>query len=403
MMAMRVKIYSTLFLCSVVCCSGTILQAADQQTTKKHSDNVRLTLPKVMYGVVGLEMNIYFDNVALMVNERNYLFDVTCKIGRQQVERWTYTPTEQDVGKVKFQLDVRNSENKLIATQSCQLVIVNGHQQKKSEDIQTSLLMIGDSLTSASVYPQRMIDLSRSRKYPQLHCIGTTGPRRTAGKINRHEGYGGWTARRFVTLYNAIPEKKGERKNSSPFLFPDAAGKPQLDFKKYCQENNQGVAPDFVTIFLGPNDTFRATDETIEEVIDDVLLNFDHLIKMVQTVNPSTTIGIMLPVPPAKNQDAFGANYSSLYTRWQYRRNQHRLVERMLKKYSNREQEHISIVATHLNLDTFHNYPQVKVNANVHSSTKVVRLANGVHPASSGYFQIGDTLYAWMCGQIADK
>ena len=48
-------------------------------------------------------MNVYFENVALMINSANYVFDVTCKKGIHQSERWTYIPAVNDVGNYPFQ------------------------------------------------------------------------------------------------------------------------------------------------------------------------------------------------------------------------------------------------------------------------------------------------------------
>lgn len=53
---------------------------------KELSGKVRLQLPKVIPAAVGIEMNVYFDNVILAVNPANYAFDVTCVKGQQQAE-----------------------------------------------------------------------------------------------------------------------------------------------------------------------------------------------------------------------------------------------------------------------------------------------------------------------------
>ena len=100
--------------------------------------------------------------------------------------------------------------------------------------------------------------------------------------------------------------------------------------------------------------------------------------------------------PPAASQDAFGANYTTGQTRWQYKRNQHRLVERMLEHYGSRDAEHIHLVPTHVNLDCVHNYPTESVNFNADNELRGVRQNNGVHPALSGYDQIGDSVFAWL-------
>ena len=103
-----------------------------------------------------------------------------------------------------------------------------------------------------------------------------------------------------------------------------------------------------------------------------------------------------MPIPPAASQDSFSGN-GSRKTMWEYRRHQHQLRTRMLVKYGNREKENISIVPIAVNVDCVHNYPTTTAPANSHSTTKITRLSNAVHPAKSGYFQIGDSLYAWLC------
>jgi lysophospholipase L1-like esterase len=352
---------------------------------------VRLVLPPTIYAVVGQEMNVYLDNVSLTLNPDNYAFDISCARGRQQADRWTYTPAAEDVGTIPFQIDVRNEQNELIARACCALRIMAPPGEAKP----VSLLAIGDSLTHASVYPKRLFELCNASG-PKLSLVGSFGPGGMPGEI-RHEGYGGWTAKRFATHYRETARQGDYKDRGSPFLYAQTEGEPKLDFARYCQDVNGGQLPDVVTIFLGPNDTFAGTDETIESVIDDMLKHYDELIAMIRQAGPEICIAAMLPVPPAASQDAFGANYASGQTRWQYKRNQHRLVERMLAAYANREQEKLYLVPTYVNLDCRRNYPTSAINPEAPDQSG--QQNNGVHPAESGYRQIGDTLYAWLLGQ----
>lgn len=221
--------------------------------------------------------------------------------------------------------------------------------------------------------------------------------------VNRHEGYGGWTAARFATYYSDTARKGEVAQRGSPFLYKDADGKPKLDFARYCKEFNGGRGPDIVAMLLGCNDTFGATDETIEAQSDAILKHYDTLIAMIHGVRPDTQIALMLTVPPAATQDAFGVNYACGQTRWQYKRNQHRFVERLLAKYAGREKENLFVVPTEVNLDCRHNYPAQTAKWNAECETDGERLNNGVHPAASGYRQIGDTLYAWLKGRLESK
>lgn len=377
---------------AVVC---LLLNASVNAGEAELENALRLVLPPSIPAVVGEECNIYFDNVVLVPMVDAWIFDVDCNRGRQQSERWTWVPTKDDVGDQPIRIDIRDGLNKIVATAKTTVRVVAADRRV---DEPISMLCIGDSLTQASVYTGRLLDLCNRPGNPKLKLIGTHWPGNEAGP-NRHEGYGGWTAKRFATHFNENARMGHYKKRGSPFLYLNEKRKPVLSFVKYCHDVNADVFPDVVSIFLGPNDVFRYTDENIESGIDDMLTHFDQLVAVIRSDSPQTKTAIMLPVPPASTQDAFGRNYRSGQTRWQYKRNQHRLVERMLSAYAKREGEKIYVVPTYVNLDCLRNYPTTKVTANSVNDTKIVRQSNSVHPAASGYRQIGDSLYAWLKSQ----
>ncbi len=357
--------------------------------------SIRLILPPTIYAVVGVEANLYFDNVALMLNSANYAFDVTCSKGTQQTERWTVTPGESDVGRHPFMIEVHDERNAIVARGRCELVVAPAAARS---DEPVSVLMIGDSLTHASIYSQHLIDLCVPPGNPRLTLIGSHGPGGQPG-INRHEGYGGWTAQRFATHFTETARTGDYKLRGSPFVYANDKGEKRLDFAQYCRDVNEGRSPDVVTIFLGPNDIFSFNDDIIDEGVERILTHYDALIRMIRDSSPQTLIAAMLPVPPAASQDAFGSNYTTGQTRWQYRRNQHRLVELMLERYRERSRDGVHLVPTYAGLDCVQNYPAVTAKANARVDTVVTRQSNGVHPAESGYRQIGDILYSWLKSQ----
>ena len=107
---------------------------------------------------------------------------------------------------------------------------------------------------------------------------------------------------------------------------------------------------------------------------------------------PDADLAVCVTTPPNTREAAFEANYKGRYHRWGWKRIQHRLVERLLKRFSNPPVEESSgkgrllLVPTHLNLDPVDGYP---VN-------------NGVHPNKLGYDQVGASLYAWLKWRLAD-
>ncbi len=111
-----------------------------------------------------------------------------------------------------------------------------------------SVLLIGDSLTHHSVYPQQLLDNCKGGKNPKIKLIGSHHPADSKTPENVHEGYGGWTAKRFVNHYTGVYDGD-HKKRGSPFVFKNPKdGKLQLDFQRYCDQYNDGKPPDFVTI-----------------------------------------------------------------------------------------------------------------------------------------------------------
>ena len=390
---------SFLLLYTLASLQVSSLQAASPQTAttgqNAASNPIRLCLPPVLYAVVGDEANVYFDNVMLAVNPRNYAVDVNCARGSQQVERWTYRPAAGEEGEYPWEITVYDEQNRIVAAAKTTLKVVAA-AAGAGRDV--SLLVIGDSLTHASVSTGHLLKLFAREGNPTFSLVGSFHPLDPSGK-NCHEGYGGWTAERFATHY--VDESHRGGGSGSPFLYARGNGGAELDFTKYYQERNGGRPADFVTILLGCNDTFGTNDAGIEKTVDGMLSHYDALIAAIRKASPETKIGVMLTVPPAATQDAFAVNYACGQTRWQYKRNQHRVVERLLEKYANREKENIFVVPAEVNLDCENGFPSVQSVRNAQVEDKCVRLSNGVHPASAGYRQIGDSMYAWLKACLA--
>lgn len=347
----------------------------------------RLLLPKVVYAAPGQETNIYFDNVILAPPGRAYLFDITCAKGKQFQNRWTFTPEDADAGDLPLELEVRDMDDKIVARGSTTIRIGKpdgGHQT-------VSLLPIGDSLTQGAVYTGELLRLFNARGI-SLVLFGSS---KTENSANNHEGYGGWRFQDFAEKFEPNPEPGSPAKRSSPFVFAGHNG-VGLDVSRYLKENFQGASPEFITLFLGVNDNFGCTDATLEKNITAMLGYSDKLIRAIRSACPKATIGIVPPVPPAASQDAFGADYGCGQTRWQYRKNQHRVVERMLEKFQGQEAQGIYLVPAYVNIDCLNNYPGAEQPANARATTNLRRMNNGVHPSAEGYQQIADSIFSWM-------
>ena len=342
------------------------------------ADSLQLTLPSEFYAAAGVETSVYFDNVVLTETPDVYQFEVACDIGTVEQRRWTVTPEAADVGDHPLTMTVRDAERRELGRATTVLRVVPADAGKGRA---IRLLIVGDSLTHATTYANEVARLLSLPGNPNWKMLGTHKPSRAADGV-AHEGYGGWTWQRFASHYEPNPDGT-YRKRSSPFVYLGADGKPALDLKRYFDEQCDGERPDFVTFLLGINDCFGANPDelaAIDDRIDAMLLHADALVAAFRKAAPQAQLGICLTTPPNSREEAFQANYKDRYHRWGWKRIQHRLVQREIRHFANRETERLFVVPTQLNLDPVDGYP---VN-------------NGVHPNEFGYKQIGASIYAWL-------
>ena len=345
---------------------------------------LRLTLPVEMYAVVGVDMNVYFDNVVLTETPESFRFTVSCDVGLTEKRRWHFMPTVNDVGSHQLVISVSDADGKELAKKETRLIVVPadaGAGQK------VKILIVGDSLTHATAYPNEIARLLSREGNPKWRMLGTHRPSSAAEGV-AHEGYGGWTWIRFVTKYEPNPDGT-YRKRSSPFVFFGKDEKPELNVARYFDENFKGERPDVVFFLLGINDCFGANPDdpaAIDDRIDRMLSPAGRLLDEFRKVAPATDLAICVTTPPNARESGFEANYKGRYHRWGWKRIQHRIVERLLARYEGKgakedaERSHLFVVPTQLNLDPVDGYP-----AN-----------NGVHPNGFGYQQIGASIYSWL-------
>ena len=352
--------------------------------------DLRLTLPPTLYAVSGLPMSIYFDNIVLTEHPEQYRFEFQADLGKTETTRWTLTASDKDVGDHPLAITVKDAQGKVLE-QGKLTVRVTPHHAGVGRDL--NVLIVGDSLTHASFYPNEIARLAGVPGNPKVTFLGTHKPASAGPKV-AHEGYGGWKWSDFLTKFD--PKAAGvtagplARKATSPFIFADAQNKPVFDLKRYFKESCSNHAPDVVTFLLGINDCFGASpdDEAAQlKHIDGVLDNADKLLAEFRKAAPDAVLAVGLTTPPNSRESGFEANYKGKYHRWGWKRIQHRLVQRMMERLSHREAEHIYLVPTELNLDPVAGYPD----------------NNGVHPNPVGYAQIGNSFYAWIKAWLAGK
>ena len=356
--------------------------------------NLPLELPPALYAVPGIECNVYFDNLVLTTNSSNYVFDVECAKGRNDAKRWRFTPTDKDVGSYEWKLRVFNETNRLVASG---YTTVHVSPADAGSGSKLGLMMVGDSLTDFG-YPGSVRERLDLPGNPDSTMLGShSGHGKPPGRV-AHEGRSGWEWKHFTSRWTDDPTGKVLYPKSVFLVERD--GKPVLDFQAYCDTHLQGRKPDYITVMLGTNEMINARDETLDAEIDILFAAADKLVAEFKRAAPKVRIGLALTPPPAATQDAFGSNYQCGFSRWEYRRHQFRLVERMLEKYRGGS-DSVSLVPIYCGLDCENNFPMVKEALNARNPTQCERLSNGVHPSKDGHQQIADCFYAWLKHQLS--
>ncbi|QDT10865.1 SGNH/GDSL hydrolase family protein [Planctomycetes bacterium K23_9] len=358
---------------------------------------LELTLPPTIFASTDVPTNVYFDNIVLSQDLSKFRFEVVCDIGQTLPGNWSATPRNKDIGTHPIRVQISGIDGKLVASASSEIKVVGTAHGSAPKNASSStakdatdpirLLIIGDSLTHGSAYPNEIARLFAEHSNVKIEMLGTHKPA-SAAKGVRHEGYGGWTWNNFVSKYEPRPD--GKKVRSSPFVFLDKDSKPQLDMHRYFDQQCNGHLPDYVVILLGINDCFSAPadDATgVDAKIDKMLVYADQLLGSIRQAAPKAHIGFCLTTPPNAREEAFVANYQDRYSRWGWKRIQHRLVQRQLQFVDAKSDPQLTVVPTQLNIDPIDGYPT----------------NNAVHPNRNGYKQLGATIYSWLSCKIAQQ
>lgn len=330
-----------------------------------------LVAPTYVFGVQGRECNVYYDNLFLSA-ATDYNIDAihSTPLGTSQNERWTWTPSGAvSSGTLTIGASDKRTGDRLVG----KIISPRSAASSAGSGANKKLIVVGDSLVAANTITQTLLDVAGA-DVMGVTLYGTLGT-----GSNKHEGRSGWTVSQYVS-------------SGSPFYIGGV-----VDFDAYLTANSF-PDPDWVLIQLGINDIFaQATDVGARTVALSRMTMLGTLITSIKAAGASIKVGLVLPPPPSIDQDAFGASYGAAYSRWRHKRNILIWCREMIAAFSGQEGDRIYLVPAGLSLDTSHNMSRASSAAwNSRSTENVARQNNGVHPANSGYQQIGDAIWAFL-------
>lgn len=327
---------------------------------------VQLLLPSIMHTVVGREWSIYFANILLCDDLRDYQIDCVCDVGQQQNERFVYTPDA--VGSHALSINVYKHFTQLVATAT---VTLQAHAATGSGTVK-KVCMIGDSWTANVWYPSdvqgRFADDGDS-----IELIGTIKPWGDYDGCPIIEGRSGWKAIDHTTQasVNGV---------TNPFWNPSTS---KFDFAYYL--SSHGLAtPDVVTLFLGINDVAAGqqhkTVAAMQTIIDSIM-----------AANSVAKVGVALLPPPCLSQEGFGAMNGCGLTMHAQKRGAFELSKQYMEAFEGNE--HVFFIPVMSAVDMVNNVPCETVKANAYSAVEVKRVTDNVHCDEAGYQQVADAFY----------
>ena len=353
--------------------AGQLSKAIHQQsaTVAPFVPAVRLNLPPKIYAVEDIETNIYWDGcLDASVPHEMFEKNITAGFGQQLDHRWRLTPIAADAGTTAPTVAIDFNRIEQI-NKTTSLVIkadaVGSGQTRK-------VLVIGDSLVNAGTITQTILDnVAASASSYAVTLLGTTG----AG-ANLREGRGGWTYSQYAT-------------SGSPFWIGGA-----LNFGQYLTDNSYSMAAtDSIFIQLGTNDFFSVSRGAIAAAIATAQGHLTSLIATMQAAVPSINIWICLTPQPAFTIEAQGRSYGTTYDLHIVKRNYSDWRESLIGLYGSGA-GNVRLAPTSCCIDTRNNYKIVNEAVNARNATTADFQYDNVHPATSGYQQLGDCMYCCL-------
>ncbi len=413
-----------------------------------------IILPNTLYGLEGQEVGLYYDN-AILQDAKDYVWKldsgVTSGTMQNLNERFKWVPGGAVTsGSLSVQAISKNTGVSL-ASKSINL---RAAASSSGSGTNKKVIVVGDSLINNGTITDTMLTLAGA-DVMGLTLYGIRG-----SGANRHEGRPGWSIPDYTTFgrtyyfqfsVNGVStpptSDSSYTNNGSTFLVeyaqvsggtgvikmyrvsgtnpPSASGtltktsgtgdatitftssanvpgnpfwiNSQVDFSGYLTQFSYPYM-DWVIIQLGINDVFgQGTDEGAVGLATSYFNNLDVLIASIKASNAGTKVALMIPSPPSYDQDSFALSEGFSTTRYRFKRNILLWAKTLIARYSGQEAARIYVVPSNLNLDVVNNMSRTSSSpVNSRSTVNVARQNNGVHPATEGYRQLGDAVWAFL-------
>lgn len=332
-----------------------------------------IILPSTLYGVVGLEINVYKENL-LLYNRLKKMAYIHTRFGDEQDDRRTvWMPSSTSLNNTNRNFEIFTDGLKTVVNKSIKIMIA----PKDTGSAIKKVLIIGDSKVDNGYVSSHFLH-NFDDDNMSIKLLGT---KYDWNEDNRNEGYGGKTAKWFCT------------DPKSPFCNNGA-----FDFANYLSQNSIET-PDFVFINLGTNDCglsatgFEITYITyIKEMISSI-----HSVSQ----NIHVIVGLCEGISTAKDVN------TAEFLNWDLNYKIQLLHKKTIEELDNKTDKKIWLCPMYMGMDLENDYNGTEVPLSARDGGKTsktrFKISDNVHQNEVGYWKNADYMYAIFKNIIANE
>lgn len=326
-----------------------------------------------LYVMQGKSVPVFFDNIIMHGQAKN--LNVFQSAKGNFLDNGVFQKSLETLEKGFYQnhIMVNSSYNTLLkknddVISNTRLTVVDTNA---GNGVTRKILVIGDSITAANVWTDKLIDLFTD-DVMNIEMLGTRGTSKAP-----NEGRGGWRAWNYAFEKNASAD--GLSSNATNPFYNEST--KQFDFSYYM--TNQGYSSvDYVLICLGTNDVSRSTHNTD----DDILLAWTTIINSIKSFDSNIKIILwLLPMPCGLTNEQ---PKKDIFLH---------MKELLINNYDNttsRQTNKIYLVDVGCSISPIDDFNYKEELISEYGEEKWKRPTDIIHPATKGYYAIAKNIHA---------
>lgn len=326
-----------------------------------------------LYVMQGTSVPVFFDNIIMHGQAKNLNVFQTAK--GNFIDNGIFQKSLETLEKGFYQnyIIVNSSYNTLFKknddiVSNSRLTVVD---KNAGNGVTRKVLVIGDSITAANVWTDKLIDLFAD-DVMNIEMLGTRGTSKAP-----NEGRGGWRAWNYAFEKDASNDGLSSSV-TNPFFNPVSN---KFDFSYYMNNQNYSSV-DYVLICLGTNDVSRITHNTD----DDILLAWRTIIDSIKNFDNNIKILIwLLPMPCGLTNEQ---PKKDIFLH---------MKELLINNYDNttsRRTNKIYLVDVGCSISPTDDFNYKEELISEYGEEKWKRPTDIIHPATKGYYAIAKNIHA---------